>query len=456
MTRDMKKFLRELELPKGCPTVDAKAVKRRVNAALNADLSERKAYMRQKIKLAAVLVAAVVALTGTALAVGQLDLLHVWFQGSTGPLAENIVPVDGSISNGTYTVRVEGVISDQYKAIVGISIQAADSEALKALTVGDRLPLYHSLLTFGHTANFQRLSQYDTADTLYFSVLVHNINKAQDAPLKLWFRESGPDSPYLSIPVNHPVETLEILPPPPTGVGWDYAVSRVAISPMSLEVEVDYPKPLHANVIFPLYFRMADSTIQTLSQFFAPGYINQLSTSSYGVPWDSISLIDEREDGSCTYLYSATLPVVLDLLSVEGVITQGMEYSFLNPEKSVPIEIDKTLVPFTVSFAQLDDGSNRIPVEEVCLGLGANFSMDTEGKSATIIYRGITMVLNIGSTTATMDGKSIQLEAPPVLQNGILLSWKDVWNCFQVGVQMHVPEHGSEVDSTTIFWLVMP
>lgn len=453
MTRDMKKLLRELDLPEGCPTADAKAVKRRVNAALNAAPSERKAYMRQKIKIAAVLVAAAVALTGTALAVSaQFDLLHVWFHGSTAPLEEKILQVSGSLSNGTYTVRVEGVVADQYNAFVGLSIQASDPEALEALTEGMR-PQYATLLSFGgRAAYFERLTWYDTADTLYFSVRVNGIQKAQGEALKLQFLESGPDSPYLSIPIDSPIETLEILPTPPTGDDWDFAVSRVALSPMSLEVEVEYPHPLYGNVIFPLYFRMADGSIQTLSQLFSGSFFQD----TYGTPWSTVSRIEERKDGSCTFLYSVPMSEVFDLLSVEGVITQGMEYSFLNPENSVPMEIDKSLAPFAVSFAQLDDDSNRIPVEEVCLGLGANFSMDTEGKGATITYRGNTMVLTIGSTTATVDGKSIQLEAPPVLQNGALLCWKDVWNYFQVGVQMYVPERGKDVDSTTFYWLVIP
>ena len=66
----MERLWKDMELNGPCPEINPADIRRRVNTALNADPSERSIYMRQKIRMAAVMTAAVIALTGTALAVG--------------------------------------------------------------------------------------------------------------------------------------------------------------------------------------------------------------------------------------------------------------------------------------------------------------------------------------------------------------------------------------------------
>ena len=66
----MERLWKDMELNGPCPEINPADIRRRVNTALNADPSERSIYMRQKIRIAAVMAAAVIALTGTALAVG--------------------------------------------------------------------------------------------------------------------------------------------------------------------------------------------------------------------------------------------------------------------------------------------------------------------------------------------------------------------------------------------------
>lgn len=121
MTRDMKRLLRELDLEQSYPMTDAKAVKRRVNAALNADPSERKAFMRQKIKMAAVLVAAAVALTGTALAVGPtMWTMLTKALGSFAPYAQVIE--GASVTDNGLKVTVEAVLSDEETTTAYVSV----------------------------------------------------------------------------------------------------------------------------------------------------------------------------------------------------------------------------------------------------------------------------------------------------------------------------------------------
>ena len=65
----MERLWKDMELSGPCPEINPADIRRRVNTALNADPSERSIYMKQKIRIAAVMAAAVIALTGTALAV---------------------------------------------------------------------------------------------------------------------------------------------------------------------------------------------------------------------------------------------------------------------------------------------------------------------------------------------------------------------------------------------------
>ena len=68
--RDRMQELWDGAVPVGvpCPQADPAAVKRRVNAALNAVPSERRAYMRQKLRFAAAAAAIAALLAGSALA----------------------------------------------------------------------------------------------------------------------------------------------------------------------------------------------------------------------------------------------------------------------------------------------------------------------------------------------------------------------------------------------------
>lgn len=136
MTRAMKKLLRELELPQGCPSVDPRAVTRRVNAALNADPVERRLYMRQKLKLAAVLTAAVVALTGTALAAGPtLRDMITELLGSFAPYAQEVTGVS-AVDQGI-EIKATTAISD--KKTIKVFLEVRDLEGTRI--TGDQVKL---------------------------------------------------------------------------------------------------------------------------------------------------------------------------------------------------------------------------------------------------------------------------------------------------------------------------
>ena len=88
-----------------CPQADPAAVKRRVNAALNAVPSERRTYMRQKIRLAAAAAAVAGLLAGTALAaVSQWSVLDFFYEGDTSPAVNYVNNQVYSVSDDNYTL----------------------------------------------------------------------------------------------------------------------------------------------------------------------------------------------------------------------------------------------------------------------------------------------------------------------------------------------------------------
>lgn len=105
----LKKLERELGLA-AAPSpfaVDPKTICRRVETVLSAQEKERKCYMRHKLRLAAVLTAACVTLTGTALAAGPTLL-----QAALGAFAPYALPMEGTAEDQGIRIRLVSALAD--------------------------------------------------------------------------------------------------------------------------------------------------------------------------------------------------------------------------------------------------------------------------------------------------------------------------------------------------------
>ena len=117
-----------------CPQADPAAVKRRVNAALNAVPSERRTYMRQKIRFAAAAAAVVGLLAGTALAAaGQWNVLDFYFEGDNTPANDYVNHETYSVSDDNYTLSVTSSVADTRSAYLLVTVEAKTDEARAAL-----------------------------------------------------------------------------------------------------------------------------------------------------------------------------------------------------------------------------------------------------------------------------------------------------------------------------------
>ena len=125
--RDRMQELWDGAVPMGvpCPQADPAAVKRRVNAALNAVPSERRAYMKHKIRFAAAAAAIAALLAGSALAVAsRWNVLDFYFEGDNTPVEDYVSHETYSIRDDNYTLSVISSVADTSSAYLLVTIEA--------------------------------------------------------------------------------------------------------------------------------------------------------------------------------------------------------------------------------------------------------------------------------------------------------------------------------------------
>lgn len=455
-----------------CPQADPAAVKRRVNAALNAVPSEKRAYMRQKIRFAAAVAAIAALLAGSALAVaGQWNVLDFFYEGDPAPAVEYVNNQAYSVSDDNYTLSVTSSVADTRSAYLLVTIESKNDAATAALIADD----FENMDTFSVRVLEDESAKPEptpigdgpaveipvaggvgygeepllrTAHSRTYSMNVHELNVAVYAvQLRLNLMEEGL---YVEIPLE-PVEpiAMEIRA---DGIsfstsnnakgGASLTLASISLSPLSLHMEYSYPagggeaEPL-------LLFRKTDGTLLSWGQV-------------VGAPGGSSSSHEE----SGTVFVSADCPLrsVLDLSQLDAVVFNGMAYP-LDGGRPEPVEVDPALYPFQIPLmGRLPEGGGySVPVRALCEGLGVNCVWDNEAQTAAMTYRGITIVLTPGSKTALVDGQPVEMDEAPAVQGGKLTAdsqiFEDTWQLvMSVIYNSWPPSDGTQV----VAWLVVP
>ena len=382
-----------------CPQADPAAVKRRVNAALNAVPSERRTYMRQKIRLAAAAAAVVGLLAGTALAAaGQWNVLDFFYEGDTSPAVNYVNNQVYSVSDDNYTLSVTSSVADTRSAYLLVTVEAKTDEAKAALMADD----FENISTFdlytlsGDTANpeaalcgfgYGEDELLRTGSSRSYGMSTHEMGPAYALRLRAGFMEDGL---YVDIPLTS-VEPLSLeINAEGTSFGTTHNVkggasltlASISLSPLSLHMEYSYPagggeaEPL-------LLFRKTDGTLLSWGQV--------VGTSG-------------------------------------GMFATGSESS-----------------------------GYSVPVRALCEGLGVECIWDNEAQTAAMTYRGVTIVLTPGSTTALVDGQPVEMEEAPAVQDGKLAAehqiFTDTWQlAMSVAYDSWPPADGTQI----VAWLVIP
>lgn len=135
--RSLADRLKKLEWELGLPAasapfaVDTKAICRRVEAILSTQERERKCYMKYKVRLAAALVAAALALTGTALAAGPT--IGEMLQTALGAFAPYAQELEGEVIREGFRVRALSALADSTAMTVYLELTDLEGDRLKGV-----------------------------------------------------------------------------------------------------------------------------------------------------------------------------------------------------------------------------------------------------------------------------------------------------------------------------------
>lgn len=141
MADRINRLTRELGLAAAPPPfeTDSKRICRRVEVILSAEDRERKYYMKHKIRLAAVLAAAAVALTTTALAAGPV--IGGMLQKALGAFAPYAQTQEGIVEKEGIQVKVLSALTDDLCAKVYLEVTDLTGDRLKNASISGKLKL---------------------------------------------------------------------------------------------------------------------------------------------------------------------------------------------------------------------------------------------------------------------------------------------------------------------------
>lgn len=442
MNRRLDALSRDLGLPPAPPPfpVDEEQICRGVRAALTAHERERKLYMRQKLRFAAVLTAVIIALSGAALAVGSnWDVLHAWFEGDTSPADALVDRTVRSVSDKNYTFTVDSSVSDGQTAFLLIRVDAL-SEAGKAQLFADdfegidtfsiyplvEAPETEDLIHPTQEASSTGMKEMEavrtgTSRTWRVDVTLPKAEKAVAVHARLGYMDKGL---AVEVPLT-PAEAVEVAigatgqgcPNLYNTYGSSATLERAVVSPFTLALDISWPEDQAHPPILPVIFRMADGSLRSFCQL--------TDGISRGGGWSGT-------DRRSTFTYN--FREVQDLKSLSGIVIWGKEYP-LDGGAPREVEVDGHLLPFMISLMPglSEDNPSSMSVRELCDGLGASCVWDNAAKTATLTYRDSTVVLTWGSKTALVDGEAVELRNAPDARDGKLCidgSIPDLWNLY--------------------------
>ncbi|MGN1004587.1 MAG: stalk domain-containing protein [Oscillospiraceae bacterium] len=444
------------------PAADKRAVKARVNAALDADRKERRIYVRQKLRIVLVTAAVAAAVTGSALAVTKnWDMIQVFFKGDTAPAREYVDSTARSVSDENYTLTVESSMADGNNTIYLIATLTANNEETREFLFSDdfdwtrkaidlRSAEQAETFSYGYSA---RLGEMEAPD-----------ENSRRFHLRVRFDPSEPvsalfvSSKYMDreaeveVPVTPaPSVTVEVNA---SGAGTPYSgssapaaltIERVTLSPFTCRIECAHvPLSGGCKVAPRVFFRMADGSIRTQSQM-----MNSMSIDDI----DSYENADRLPYGSRYFGYE--FDEIQDLDNIVSVIAFDVEYP-LDGSAPIPLDHDPALDPFSLPAREplAEMYGYSFSVRELTEKLGGTCERDPATGAMTCVYRGVTVVLRPGDITASVDGQPVTMLAAPAVQDGSLAAsaflFEDAW-----GIECTLLSAAGE-DSEAYEWCIVP
>lgn len=413
----------DLELSPQYPEPDLDRVMDRVMDQIEAEEPElpasqtRRRRPMHKKKLLLSLAAALVVLTGSAVAVANhYGVLDLFFTGDTSQLEPYVQTAVDSAENADYRLTLDSSLYDGQNIYAVITVTGLNDQAIEDLKNNKVIAETHretwgqemvdSLMergdtgpnTFcfdftahpGTTSSLGAMSSRelpapsDSSRSWEINVMLQQYVGAQTEPFELWLDFLGRDC-AVQIPMDSVLNSVHLTPNQEVTMnpelGWKGVLKEFNLTPISYTIQFEQEGewsgglPRTAYEYTEIFFlRMKDGSVLTPNQLGAMNW-------QFDTP--------------------------IDLEQVQSVIFGDTEFP-VDGSQPFPAEVDKHLYPFTVQM----DVEERyyhwyLPLEAICQGLGADYTWDEETQTATATYRGVTIEATVGSTDVLVNGEAI-------------------------------------------------
>ncbi|MET1171611.1 CotH kinase family protein [Paenibacillus amylolyticus] len=95
----------------------------------------------------------------------------------------------------------------------------------------------------------------------------------------------------------------------------------------------------------------------------------------------------------------------------------GSNTSSGTTDKTITVTLDGKLITFPDQDPLQQSGRVMVPVNAILEAMGAEVTWDKTAKTVTAVLNDQTLVLKIGSSTATVNGDTLEIDAPAIIQN---------------------------------------
>lgn len=432
---------------------DTKMIINKVNTALNADLEERKNYMKQKfIKTALIAVTIGLIGTSTVLAATNSNFLKTFFEGDTSYLEEYVQTPNKSVTDEKFTLTLENVLTTKYQCFVVYSVEALTAESQAELNAKDEFGydtfIDMDTISFGpviwdDVTTFSGFDQKEvkerrTDNKRFFAITcVDMVNENEEDFYIALNRMTNPEK--IIIPMKSNIETTELVLVDQNNK--DYVIQINSLG-MVLERAVE---SFESFYITGVYFRMADDKIKTFSQLleFKSGESN----------------LDEE---NYRFRTKALFREVMALSEFKSIIIDGVEYDINDTSKTKPFTPEKNIQPFEIKPYYKEH--LWMPLREMCENIGAEIEWNNETNSATVKYRDSVYVITNESTVIIKDGEKIDIydelndQKTFIDESGRLIVSGRILNYMRIEVEFvnQIDENGNDTDIRDLIWLLIP
>ena len=434
-------------------------------AGAPAEPRQKRRRPMHKKKLILALAAALVVLTGSAMAVGsQLGLLNVFFQGDTSGLEPYVQTDLGSAENENFRFTVNSAYYDGMTVYATVTVEGLNEQAVEDLKSNRSDAEFHRELWGDALADNMLetgISGPDTIESNQGEVTeaagyeytggsmggkdlpgtgtsrsrTVKVNFDQwlgpvDTPLELWVgfmgREYSVKIPLDTVVGSAHLETdQEFLFNPITD--QRAILTEVTLTPTQLCYEIETVGEMLLETGWDamngrFVLKMKDGSLITSEQ------LDILGDTHYD--WENNRISFQEKIRSVEFS---------DVGEVESIIFGDTVFP-LDGSEPVLAEENERLYPFYVPKCRY--GWFYTDVEALCRGLGAEYTWDADTQTATAAYRDVTIQMTVGSSQVLVNGEPMELTG-------------SVWNEeLQDGVETPLPirmENGALIAPTYLF-----